>query len=218
MTTQTMEMLPSATTEPARDNKKALIAGGLAAAVALGATGYFLLFSGSDSSEQGLVAPVHRTVAGAKPAKAVTAKRATAKPALVPVTSTARLGRDPFRALYVYQPSTSSAPAAASGGSTNPAFADTTSTPTTTVGTTTGAEYALKLVSVTGAAQDAKIYTFTVAGTTKRVIAAQRFGKYGELVVLAYTKTSSGRVTGAVIQVGDDNPVAIRIGEQLSVK
>ena len=64
--------------------------------------------------------------------------------------------------------------------------------------------------------------TWTTAPTTlfdlsTTVIPAQRFGKYGEIVVLAYEKNTAGKVTGAIIQVGDDSPIDVMIGETVSV-
>ena len=56
-----------------------------------------------------------------------------------------------------------------------------------------------------------------MAGKSVTVIPAQRFGKYGELVVLAYTRNAAGTATGVIIQVGDDNPIDIKIGEKVSV-
>jgi hypothetical protein len=49
------------------------------------------------------------------------------------------------------------------------------------------------------------------------VIPAQRFGKFGEIVVLATEGNDAGKVVGAVIQVGDDSPLDVKIGESVSV-
>jgi len=35
--------------------------------------------------------------------------------------------------------------------------------------------------------------------------------------VLAYTRTSDGTATGALVQVGDDSPIDVRIGEKVTV-
>jgi len=214
MSQSTMEMLPAAPMAPeGGTNKKVLVAGALAAAVALGGAGYFLLLSGGDSTDQGLVAPVRKaTTKTVKPA-VTTAKKATAaKAAVVPATSTARLGRDPFRALYVLQPEK---PA---GTTTAPS---TTSSSSTSTAPKPGAEYPLKLVSFTNkgmANANTYLFTFTVDGVKKTVMQGQRFGKYGELVVLGYAANSKGKVVGAIIQVGDDNPFGVLAGETISVQ
>jgi len=64
----------------------------------------------------------------------------------------------------------------------------------------------------------APIFTWNVGGTSKQVLAAQKFGKYGELVTLTYVKSSTNKVLGAVVQVGDDEPIAVKLGEKITVK
>ena len=86
--------------------------------------------------------------------------------------------------------------------------------PATTAGT---APYPLMLVSISRPSPEARYFTFTLSGVRKVVLPGQRFGKYGELVVLAYTRTSDGTATGAVVQVGDDSPIDVRIGEKVTV-
>ena len=86
--------------------------------------------------------------------------------------------------------------------------------PATTAGT---APYPLMLVSISRPSPEARYFTFTLSGVRKVVLPGQRFGKYGELVVLAYTRTSDGTATGALVQVGDDSPIDLRIGEKVTV-
>ncbi len=86
--------------------------------------------------------------------------------------------------------------------------------PATTAGT---ASYPLMLVSISRPSPEARYFTFTLSGVRKVVLPGQRFGKYGELVVLAYTRTSDGTATGALVQVGDDSPIDLRIGEKVTV-
>jgi hypothetical protein len=86
--------------------------------------------------------------------------------------------------------------------------------PATTAGT---APYPLMLVSISRPSPEARYFTFTLSGVRKVVLPGQRFGRYGELVVLAYTRTSDGTATGALVQVGDDSPIAVRIGEKVTV-
>jgi hypothetical protein len=194
-----------------QSKRTVVLAAGVAGALALGAAGYFLVLGGGSSDDAAATAPImkrnpiSRSVAKA-PAKAV------AKPlAKVPQVSTVRLGRDPFKALYVV-------PAAAPAAAPTTAPATTTTGTTTTPGTTTGTKsYPLTLVKVTSDPGGAKLFTFSVDGVSKTVLPAQRFGKYGELVVLTYTKNSKGAVSGAVVQVGDDNPVELPIGGKISV-
>ena len=211
MTTNNEFMAPEDTSSA--DNKKKIIAAGVLGALVLGYGGYTLLSGGDSSSPQAFV-PIKRapiTKAKVVPAKA---KKAPAKTASVPAASTVKLGRDPFLALY-------RVPVAAAPGTS-----DSTTTPvTTTAGTSTGTSggsttptsspYALKLTSIKGT--DAKLYTFSVAGTAKTVVAAQKFGKYGELVVLAYIKDAKGNPIGALLQVGDDDPVGVKVGEKITV-
>ncbi len=86
--------------------------------------------------------------------------------------------------------------------------------PATTAGT---ASYPLMLVSISRPSPEARYFSFTLSGVRKVVLPGQRFGKYGELVVLAYTRTSDGTATGALVQVGDDSPIDVRIGEKVTV-
>ena len=86
--------------------------------------------------------------------------------------------------------------------------------PATTAGT---ASYPLMLVSISRPSPEARYFSFTLSGVRKVVLPGQRFGKYGELVVLAYTRTSDGTATGALVQVGDDSPIDVRIGEKVMV-
>ncbi len=73
------------------------------------------------------------------------------------------------------------------------------------------------LVSISRPSPEARYFGFTLSGVRKVVLPGQRFGKYGELVVLAYTRTSDGTATGALVQVGDDSPIDVRIGEKVMV-
>lgn len=197
--------------------KAAMIAGGLVAVLVLGAGGYKLL--GGGSSDTNAVAPIKRGVPRVvapvtRPAKATAVKPA----AVLPPTSTASIGRDPFIALYT-QPAPAAVTTTTSTGTATGTSATGAAAPTgtgTTASTAT-APYALKLVSVTATSSSVR-YAFAYAGTTKTVLAAQRFGKSGEVVVLATTYSSTRKVTGAVIQVGDDDPLTLSIGERVSVK
>lgn len=219
---------PEESDPPAPNRRNLLLAGVLAAVLLVGAGGYYLF--GSSSADDSAVAFTPRPVHSGAPATKAAVKPVTkAKPAVatkVPAKSTEHLGHDPFKALYV-QPVAAAAPltpAAVPGATTGTAPATapvvTGSTPTTTTTGTTpaaGTSYALQLVSVSKPSPETRFFVFKVAGVSKTVIPAQRFGKYGELIVLAYTKTASGTVTGAIIQVGDDSPMGVAIGEKVTV-
>ena len=213
-----------ATSAPNRRNL--LLAGGLAAALLVGGGGYYLL--GGNGSAEATVAATPRTLRPvvAAPKHPTKGKTPTAPAVKVPAKSVEHLGRDPFKALYV-QPVAAIAPS-----TTGTTPATTPVTPGTTTGTTTGTtgnptptsttpatgtSYTLQLVSVSKPSPEARFFVFKVAGVSKTVIPAQRFGKYGELIVLAYTKSASGAVTGAIIQVGDDSPMGVAIGEKVTV-
>jgi hypothetical protein len=209
-----MTPFDAAPAEEARTRTPVLVAAGLAAALALGGGGYFLL---SGSEEPVSSAPLSTGVTKTTRKAAPVVKKPAVKPAVktVPVVAKARLGRDPFRALYVE-------PVAAPVGG-GPAQAPT-STTTTTGGSFApkgGEEYPLQLMSISreGAANKTTyFFTFTVGGLKKTVMQGQRFGKYGELVVLGYVTNSKGAVVGAVLQVGDDNPFPIALKEKISVQ
>ena len=227
---------PDEVDTPAAPNRRnLLLAGGLAAALLIGGGGYYLLSGSSSSSGDTATAavphPVRPAVRAPKhPAKAKAKAPTVAPVAKVPAKSTEHLGRDPFKALYVQ-------PVAAVAGLGVPATGSltaipgptgtktgTTRTSTGTTGTGTGSTpvdasspYALQLVSISPPSPEVRLFAFKVAGVSKTVLPAQRFGKYGELIVLAYTKTPTGAVTGALIQVGDDSPIDVRLGEKITV-
>ena len=203
----------------AGNRKAVLVAGGVAAALVLGAGGWFLLGGSSEDAAPVAFVP-HKTV---RPAATAPKTADKAKP--LPAAYKARLGRDPFKALYVV-------PAAPAGGDTAaPATTTTTGTgtTTTTTGTTTttptsttpaagSTRYTLKLVSMTTPRPgEVRYFTWAVAGVKKTVIPAQRFGKFGEVVVLATDVNDAGKAVGAVIQVGDDSPIDVLVGESVSI-
>lgn len=198
-----------------RSRRTVVVAGGLAAALVLGAGGFFLLRGGSSSDDvaTGAVPHVVKPVTKkAAPRKAVKASKPVVK---VPAVSSVPIGRDPFHAQYVLP--VEAPPAAA------PATTTTTTTPTSgQAGTdtpTATAPYSLTLVKITGGAHNsAFVFTWKVGGTTRNVLAAQRFGRYGELVTLTAVKSNSGKVIGAVVQVGDDEPLGVKVGERITVK
>lgn len=204
--------------EEARSRKPLLIAGAGVGLVALAGAGWFLLRGSSSSDDSALPVPHGKPVSKVAP-KTTTAKRVTVKQTVktLPAASTVKIGRDPFGALYIVPVSTG--PAAGSTTTTTSGSSSTTpSTTTVQPGTTSGAAYVITLAKVATDPGGAKLFTFTYGTTTKTVLPAQRFGKYGELVVLTYLKNSKGAVTGAVLQVGDDNPITVPVGGKVSVQ
>jgi hypothetical protein len=204
--------------EESSGNRKAvLVAGGVAAALVLGAGGWFFL--GGSSSDSSLN---NSSFVPAKPgAVAAAPQKVAVKPAKkLPTAYKAQLGRDPFKALYVVPVAAPSAAPAAPAAPTTTGTGSTGST-TTPPGTTTPTgttRYTLKLVSIsTPKPGEVRFFTWQVAGVKKTVIPAQRFGKFGEIVVLATETDSAGKVVGAVIQVGDDSPIDVKVGESVSV-
>jgi hypothetical protein len=203
-------------------SRRNLILVAAVAAAALAGGGYYVLSSsGSNDVPLGKPAAVGKPAVtsvvnpAVKPAKKTV--KPAAKPATVPAVSTTKLGRDPFLALYVLPAAAPAAPAAGTGTGTG--TGTTTPGTTGTTGTTTGAAYPLQLKSIVPPKNNiVAYYTFTYAGVTKKVVAGQRFGTYGELIVLGYTTNKAGKVDGAVIQVGDDEPLEIALGEKVSVK
>jgi hypothetical protein len=214
MTTTTHEI--DTHDEPDTGKRRVIIAGGVVAVLAVGAAGYLLLGGGGSSSDESFVVPSSRSTAtlAVKPAKKATtpAKKAAAPAAkaVLPAASSIKLGRDPFLALYVVPAVAPAATTPVTGAPTTPAAGSGTGT--SDAATT---PYTLTLARVTGS--ESKVYAFKVDGLAKSVLAGQRFGKYGELVVLTVAKSSKGAPVGALIQVGDDDPVTIRFGEKLTV-
>jgi hypothetical protein len=209
--------------EEGQRNRKALfVAGGVVVALVVAAVGYLFLGGGSDSTDAAFVAPHVARPAAVAPGK-------VAKPVKkLPAPYKQRIGRDPFKALYVLPVSTGAGPGTSTGtstattsgtGTTTPTTSTTgATTPTTPSGTTTGStRYTLKLVSISKPSPEVRFTTWKVGTDSKTVIPAQRFGKYGEIVVLAFSKNASGVVDKAIIQVGDDSPIDVAVGESVSV-
>jgi hypothetical protein len=199
--------------EGERNRKAVLIAGGVAAALVLGAAGWFFLGGSSDSSTDSALVPTHQV----RPA-VVAPKKAAVKPVKkLPAAYKAQLGRDPFKALYVVPAATTTAPVGTVPTTTPGSPAPTTVNGSTGTSAPVAARYPLKLVSISKPSPEVRFFTWTVDAKKTVVIPAQRFGKLGELVVLAYTRNAAGTATGAIIQVGDDSPIDVAIGESVSV-
>lgn len=191
-----------------------LIAGGLVGALVLGGGGYLLLSGGSDD-DLGAGAPV---VTRTKPApkSATPAKRATAstasKPGLLPATTTVRIGRDPFLALYVM-------PAAGAAESVGAPSTGTTTVGGTTSGSsgtaTTSTTYPMVLKRVYGSGSE-RTAEFSVDGKTMLAKVGSVFGKTSELKLLSLSQNSKGTWLGTV-QVGDSDPFDAVQGQKVYV-
>jgi hypothetical protein len=199
-----------------------LVAGGVAAALALGGAGYFLLSGGSDSSDEALApsALPHRV---AQPAVKRGTKPAVKPAVKVPVTSTVPLGRDPFHALYL-QPALSGAVPATGGSTTStpplssPTTSGGSSTPSQPTQPTTTAPkyYKLVLTRVYGSGKDTT-GVFSVGGKSMVAKVGSIFGPTGELRLVSLSQNAKG-VWTATLQVGDSEPVDVAKGETLYVR
>ncbi len=228
--------------EAGSGNRRVLfVAGGAAAAVALAAGGYFLVGGGGGSSaapapiRRGIVKQDTTTSAKGTGVQAVALKPATS----LPPVSAARLGRDPFKALYIL-PVTApvAAPAATTPIVTIPVGTTpvgTTPVGTTPVGTTpttapatqapattpttppkpVASTYALKLTRVYGTGVDTTA-SFAVGSKTQLAKVGSVFGRTQELKLLSLQQNDKG-VWVAVVQVGDSDPFDVAIGQTLYV-
>jgi hypothetical protein len=145
--------LPGDSAQAAPDNRRnVILLGGLGAVVLAGAGYYFLAGSSSDSTvASSPLPPRHVTSAPVKSAKPVA--KPAAKLAVIPATSTAQIGRNPFKALYV-QPAVAPAGAATSSQASSGPSTSTASTTSGTAASPTVAPYKMTLVSVTGGANN----------------------------------------------------------------
>lgn len=212
------EVAPFEDVDEERNRKAVLVAGGVVAALVLGVGAYLFLGGNGDSEDVGFV-PVKRA-----PRAVVTVPKTRPLAKKLPVAYKEQIGRDPFRALYVVPAVAAAAPAAAAPAPAPVAVAPvslTTSSTSTGTGTTPTApvtkRYTLKLVSISKPSPEVRFSTWLVDGQKKTVLPAQRFGKYGELVVLAFSKNGQGVVDAAILQVGDDSPMEVKVGESNSV-
>jgi hypothetical protein len=228
MTITSPETQPSVEEPPTTDRRKLALLGGVAV-LALAGAGYFFLGGSGGSTDEGLgVVPHHVTKPIVKvAAKPVSVAGKGTKPVVkLPPVSTAVLGRDPFHPLYVLPVAAPAAVQVTTPTATSPTAPPATGTTGSTTGGTTGGttatatpaptRYRITLLSVKSTGT--RTFTFRIGSVTKVVVTAQRFGKYGELVVLGTIKNSRGTVTGALLQVGDADPVTIHLGERLTVQ
>lgn len=205
--------------EEGDSRKPLLLVGGLVAALVLGAGGFLLLGGGGEDD----------LALGVPPAvPAAPAPVAEPEAVVIPAASTESIGRNPFKARYV-------APVVAPAGEApaeapqapaapeQPAFTPmplpaqpviVVQQPTPTE-TQAPAEYPITFKAVQPTGPSGITYTWTIDGKDLDVFQAQRFGKYGELVVLALESAEDG--PRAVLQVGDATPIRVKVGETVNV-
>lgn len=200
--------------EAAGGNRRNIVLAAVLGAAVLGGGGYYFL-AGSSSSEDVVSAPpvVRQQPVKKAPAKTVKPAAKAAKPAVLPAVSSTRIGRNPFEVQVGPAP-------AEPAGATTPLTPTGTAAGSTAPGASTvNAPYTVTLKAISsGAGGTAREYTFSYLNTTKKVIVAQRFGLDGHIVVLAYVKNSAGSVTGAYVQVGDADPIEVKIGGSFTAR
>lgn len=197
--------------ESAGTDRRQLALVGVLAAVVLAAGGYFLLSGDSTDEDLGAGRPtrsINRPVAPAA---------APVKVQVLPPASSVKLGRDPFRPLYVVPVAAVAPPVAPPGtttggtstGGTSTGGAGTPAAPAAPVNTT----YALRLSRVdgTGSNLTAK-FLIGQSGKIQFARAGSVFGRTAEIRLLSIQKGAGGAGT-AVIQVGDGSPFDISTGE-----
>jgi hypothetical protein len=214
----------------AGNNRRALLLLGGGLAVAVGAAAAVFLGGGS-SSDDTMVLPSAASAAAPQPvAPAAPSPSATT----VPERNTESFARNPFKAQYVEpppppEPASVPSPVSVSvplpsetpldlslgGPPTAPLPGGNQATPAPAP---TSAEYPITLESVGEPRGEVRLVTWTIDGKEVETVPGQRFGRHGELVVLAYT-TADGKqdITGVLIQVGDASPVAVALEETIKV-
>lgn len=201
--------------------KPLLLVGGLVAALVLGAGAFLLLAGGGTDDELALGVP-----ASLPPAASVPAAEPEAI-GVIPAASTESVGRNPFKARYI-APVVAAAPAEAPVVTPSalplppppapvlvtvqqppPAPAPAPEQPSST--------YPLTLVAVSEPQPEARFVTWKYDDTETKVLPGQRFGKHGELVVLAFAQDEAGKITGVILQVGDASPFDTKLGQTYDV-
>jgi hypothetical protein len=151
--------------------------------------------------------------------------------AVIPVATEETVGRNPFKARYI-APAASSTPAEAPAAAPAPAPAPVAApvappvnlvvqqpapAPAPTKQEEVPSTYKLTLKGISDPQPEARFVTWTYEEKDYTVLPGQRFGKYGELIVLAFTQNAEGAVDGAIIQVGDDSPFDAKLGQTYDV-
>lgn len=197
--------------------KPVMLVGGLVAALVLGAGGFLLLGGGGGEEEDFSVPP--RAAQAAAPAAE------PAPIAVIPAASTEVVGRNPFKARYV-EPVAAPVPAEAPKAAPSalplpppqPVQITLQQPAPAPAAEEAPAQYPITLVSVSEPQPEARTVTWKIDDKELTVLPGQRFGKYGELVVLAYTTSDDGTtITGVILQVGDATPFDALLGQTYDV-
>lgn len=196
-----------------------LLVGGLVGALALGASAFLLLGGGGADDELAL------GVAPPLPPAATAPEAQPEAVAVIPAASTEAVGRNPFKARYiapVAAPAPAEAPAAAPVAPPAPppinlVIQQPAPAPAPAEQEEAPATYKLTLKSISDPQPEARFVTWSWEDKDVTVLPGQRFGKYGELVVLAFTQSAEGAVDGVILQVGDDAPFDAKLGQTYDV-
>lgn len=198
--------------------KPLLLVGGLVGALVLGAGAFLFLGGGDDVEEDFSVAPRTAPPAAAAPAEPQAV-------AVIPAATDEAVGRNPFKARYiapVAAPAPAEAPAAAPVAAPAPqpvnlVIQQPAPAPAPAKQEEVPATYKLTLKGISDPQPEARFVTWTFENKDVTVLPGQRFGTYGELVVLAFTQDAAGAVDGVIIQVGDDSPFDAKLGQTYDV-
>jgi hypothetical protein len=200
------------------DNRKPLLLVGAAVGALVLAASAFLFLGGSDADDElALGVPPAVPPAAAAPAEPEPV-------AVIPAASTEQVGRNPFKARYI---APVEAPAPAEAPAVQPSALPAPQPVQLTIQQAPApapaaepepAEYPLTLVSVSEPQPQARTVTWKIDDKDIKVLPGQRFGKYGELVVLAFSTNPEGtEVQGVIIQVGDASPFDVQLGQTVNV-
>jgi hypothetical protein len=223
-----------ATPEDSGDHRRlaAFLGSGLLA-LALAGAAVFAFGGGDDVAAD----PTLSSVTGTP--RVVTPPVAPAEAQAVPVANTETFARNPFEAKYIAPPppptpaplpvaplvpvdqSLDLVPLPLDLGGIGDAPSGPLITPSPAAQAASpapAAEYPLTLDAVSDPQPEVRLISWTVDGEKVQVIPGQRFGRFGELVVLAYSlEGAEGGADGVVLQVGDASPVVVTVGETISV-
>lgn len=208
-------------------NKRVLVAGGVAAGLAIvAAMSYVLLSGGSDNTDTGVVAAAKHTVATPQP----TAAPAKSAPAIKKFTG--KNARDPFKALVVEPVAASGGTGAtgspASGSGSSGSTSATGSTSGTTSGSTTSGGTSVTPGTVSGvgsAPKSANPVTITLVSVTASDTAAsfkldkqaysgvkpqQTFGTYFKLLNLTEGKCGAVQYGDVTFEMCEGDSLTLR--------
>lgn len=236
----TESLIPYDDVEDDRDEprvrRSVLLAG--AAAVAVGAAAAVLVVGGNEQSAEQLV-PLSAVVRApqAQPAAAAPAAAGPAAGTVLklPAQHDEDIARNPFEARYVEPPPSVAPPApAAPPGPAQPGApvgtlplpvplpplplpgADTPAPKPAQPVEPVPVEYPITLEAVGQPQGEVRLVTWTIDGKPVQVVPGQRFGRFGELVVLAYL-LEGDVASGVLLQVGDANPLSVAVKETIKV-